>query len=127
MDKKNVCIEYLLKNASIPVLWTSIGTPLGLSEWFADGVTLEGESYTFVWEGHEQTARLIDSKVNSFVRFQWEEDEGTEAHFEIRIVKEAITGQLSLLVIDYVPEDEREDLILLWNKQIEQLKRKTGI
>ncbi len=127
MIKKNLCIEYLLKNASIPVLWTSIGTPLGLSEWFADGVTVEGDEYTFVWEGHEQTARLIEKKVNSFIRFQWLEDEGTEAHFEIRIVKEAITRQLSLLIIDYVPEDEREDLILLWNKQIEMLKRKTGI
>lgn len=127
MSKKNLCIEYLLKNASIPVLWTSIGTPLGLSEWFADGVTVEGEEYTFVWEGNEQTARLLEKKVNSFIRFQWLEDEGTDAHFEIRIVKEAITGQLSLLVIDYVPEDEREDLILLWNKQIEVLKRKTGI
>lgn len=127
MSKKNLCIEYMLKNASIPVLWTSIGTPLGLAEWFADGVTVEGDEYTFVWEGNELTARLIDKKVNNFIRFQWLEDEGTEAHFEIRIVKEAITRQLSLLVIDYVPEDEREDLILLWNKQIEVLKRKTGI
>ncbi len=127
MSKKNLCIEYMLKNASIPVLWTSIGTPLGLAEWFADGVTVEGDEYTFVWEGNEQTARLLDKKVNNFIRFQWLEDEGTEAHFEIRIVREAITGQLSLLVIDYVPEDEREDLILLWNKQIEVLKRKTGI
>lgn len=127
MSKKNLCIEYLLKNASIPVLWTSIGTPLGLSEWFADGVTVVGDEFTFIWEGNELTARLIDSKINSFIRFQWVEDEGTEAHFEIRIVKEAITGQLSLLVIDYAPEEEREDLILLWNKQIEALKRKTGI
>jgi hypothetical protein len=127
MSKKNLCIEYMLKNASIPVLWTSIGTPLGLAEWFADGVTVEGDEYTFVWEGNEQTARLLDKKVNNFIRFQWLEDEGTDAHFEIRIVREAITGQLSLLVIDYVPEDEREDLILLWNKQIEVLKRKTGI
>ena len=127
MSKKNLCIEYLLKNASIPVLWTSIGTPLGLSEWFADGVTVVGDEFTFIWEGNEQTARLIDSKVNSFIRFQCIEDEGTEAHFEIRIVREAITGQLTLLVMDYVPEDEREDLILLWNKQIEALKRKTGI
>lgn len=127
MSKKSLCIEYLLKNASIPVLWTSIGTALGLSEWFADAVTVDGEIFTFVWEGHEQTARLIDKKVNSFIRFQWLEDEGTDAHFEIRIVKEAITRQLSLLVTDYVPESEREDLILLWNKQIEMLKRKTGI
>ncbi len=127
MSKKNLCIEYLLKNASIPLLWTSIGTPLGLAEWFADGVTVEGENYTFNWEGVEQTARLIDKKANSFIRFQWIEDEGTEDHFEIRIVKEAITRQLSLLVTDYVVESDREDLILLWNKQIEVLRRKSGI
>lgn len=127
MSKKNLCIEYLLKRASIPVLWKSIGTPLGLSEWFADGVTVEGDNYTFIWDGNKQIAKLLDLKVNSFIRFQWLEDEETDAHFEIRIVKEAITGQLSLLIIDYVAEEDREDLILLWNKQVEALKRKSGI
>jgi len=127
MLKKNLCIEYLLKNASVPLLWTSIGTAPGLSEWFADSVSVSGDEFTFSWDGNSQTAKLLESKVNAFIRFQWLDDEGTDAHFEFRIVKEAITGQLSLLVIDYVAEDEREDLILLWNKQIELLKRKTGI
>lgn len=127
MKKEIIHIEYPLNNASIPALWTSIGTPLGLSEWFADGVTVEGTEYTFIWDKSEQTAKLIQSKTNNYIRFQWIEDEGTDAYFEMKITKESITNELTLTVSDFVYKDEREDTILLWNKQINELKRKTGI
>ena len=58
MKKKKINIEYPLSNASLSVLWNSVGTPLGLSEWFADGVTVDGDEYTFCWEQYEQTAIL---------------------------------------------------------------------
>lgn len=127
MSKERICLEYPIKNAPLPVLWTSIGTPLGLMEWFADGVTIIGDEYTFVWEKYEQTAKLLPSKVNSFIRFQWLEDTDTEAYFEIRIERQSISGQLSLLITDYVYPDEKDDIHLLWNKHIETLRRKIGI
>jgi hypothetical protein len=127
MSKVCICIEYPIKKAPLPVLWTSIGTPLGLSEWFAEGVTIVGDEYTFMWDGYEQTAKLLPSKVNSFIRFQWIEDEGTDAYFEIRIEKQAISGQLSFLITDYVQADEKEEILMLWNKHIETLRRKIGI
>ena len=46
MSKSLYTIEYLLNNVSPAVLWNSIGNPLGLSEWFADGVTVNGNEYT---------------------------------------------------------------------------------
>mgnify|MGYP003618950113 CR=1 FL=1 len=50
MSKIGFSIEYPCKCASVSVLWNSIGTAPGLSEWFADDVSASGENYCFVWE-----------------------------------------------------------------------------
>lgn len=127
MRKELFTIEYPLNNASLAVLWSSIGTPLGLSEWFADGVTVKGNEYTFSWEKYEQTAYFQQSKQNSFIRFQWEEDANTDFYFELKIMIESITGDLTLVITDFCDAAEREDVELLWNKQIQELRRKTGM
>lgn len=127
MSKEMIHIEYPVKNASVSVLWTSIGTPLGLSEWFAEGVTVAADEFTFLWDDSEQTARLIQSKINKFIRFQWLEDEGSDAYFEIKVAKQSISGELSLIITDYVNKDEKNDAILLWNKQLDDMCRKNGI
>lgn len=127
MSKTEFKLEYPIKSAPLSVLWTSIGTPLGLSEWFADEVSVSENNYTFVWENHKQTASLVLAKINKQIRFQWSEDYGTEAYFEIEIAREAITGHLSLVVTDFADADEKDDMILLWNKQIETLCRRIGI
>jgi hypothetical protein len=127
MKKKAINIEYPLKSASASVLWSSISTPLGLTEWFSDGVTVNEQEYTFTWEKYDQTAYLIQSKPNTSIRFQWEDDLDTDYYFEIKIVSLELTGDLALVVTDFAEPGETEDLILLWNKQIEVLRRKTGI
>ena len=127
MEKTKFKIEYQLKSASINVLWNSIGTPLGLAEWFADGVTVNENEYTFSWEQYEQTAFFIESKTNYNIQFQWEEDKETDCYFELKIGLVEITGDLTLIVTDFAEPSEIEDLTLLWNKQIEVLRRKTGI
>jgi len=127
MKKEKFEIEYVLNNASVPVLWNAIGTPLGLSEWFADVITVDGNQYTFTWEKNDQEAILQSQKHQSFIRFQWVEDEGLETYFELKIAVNPITGDLSLFVTDFAEPKEKEDSILLWNQQIEQMKRKNGL
>jgi len=127
MQKTKFNIEYQLRSASINILWNSIRTPLGLSEWFADGVTVNNTEFVFSWEGHEQTAFLVHTKTNSSVRFQWEEDLDSEYYFEIKIIMLEVTGNLALVITDFAEPDETEDMTMLWNKQIEVLRRKTGI
>lgn len=127
MKKKEFNIEYQLKSASLNVLWKSISSPLGLTEWFADGVTVKKKEYTFTWNENEQTAILIQSKPNAFVRFQWEEDVDTDYYFELKITTLQVTGDLALIITDFAEPGEEEDLSLLWNKQVEVLRRKTGI
>jgi len=127
MKKIKFNVEYQLKTASINVLWNSIATPLGLAEWFADGVTVKGNEYIFSWDKNEQTAYLIESKPNVSISFQWEEDMDSDYFFELRIEVQEVTGDLTLTITDFAEVKETEDLTLLWNKQIEVLRRKTGI
>jgi uncharacterized protein YndB with AHSA1/START domain len=127
MKKTKFNIEYQLRSASINILWNSISKPLGLAEWFADGVTVNDNEFTFSWDGNEQMAILLQKKTNSSVRFQWEEDIDTESYFELKIASMEVTGNLALVVTDFAEPDEKDDLIMLWNKQIETLRLKTGI
>ncbi len=127
MKRTEFKIEYQLKTASINILWNSIGTPLGLAEWFADGVTVKDDEYIFSWDKNEQTAFLIECKVNVSIRFQWEEDKGTDFYFELKIVALEVTGDLALIITDFAEPGDKEDSIMLWDKQIETLRRKTGM
>ncbi|HET7733637.1 MAG TPA: START-like domain-containing protein [Paludibacter sp.] len=127
MKRKKFNIEYPLKTASVNILWNSISSPLGLTEWFADGVTVKGNEYTFSWDQNEQTAFLTHVKPNESVRFQWEEDIDSDVYFELKITVLEVTGELALTITDFAEPGDKEDLIILWNKQIEVLRRKTGI
>jgi len=127
MKKTKFKIEYQLKMASVNVLWNSISNPLGLAEWFADGVTVKENEYTFTWEKYDQTAYLIHLKPNDNVRFQWDEDVNTDYYFELKIKVLEVTGELALIITDFAESGEKDDLTLLWNKQVEVLRRKSGI
>jgi hypothetical protein len=127
MKKEKFNIEYQLKTASVNVLWNSISTSLGLAEWFADNVKEKDNKFTFTWEKHEQLAFLQSKKVNSYVKFQWEEDLNSDYYFELKIVSLEISGDLALVVTDFADTSDKDDLVLLWNKQIQELRRKTGI
>lgn len=127
MKKKKFTIEYPLKKGSVNILWSSISSPLGLAEWFADVVSVNNNEYTFCWEKHEQTAFLLDIKPTKSIRFQWEEDTETCHYFEMEIHLPEVSGEPALVVTDFAEPSEKDDLILLWNKQIDDLRRKTGI
>lgn|ERR1035437_9953917 len=127
MKKTKFNIEYPLRSASLNILWNSISTPLGLAEWFADGVTVKGTEFTFSWDGHEQTGFMVHTKTNNSIRFQWEEDIDSEFYFEFKIAMLEVTGNLALIITDFAEPNDTDDSILLWNKQVEVLRRKTGI
>ena len=108
------------------MLYNYISNPSGLSEWFADNVNSRGEKYTFIWDGDEQSAFLVKSKQDTYVRFQWEDDEDTKYFFELNIVEDDLTGDVSLMITDFADSDEIEEAKLLWESQIEDLKKILG-
>ncbi|HOK36337.1 MAG TPA: START-like domain-containing protein [Paludibacteraceae bacterium] len=127
MAKNMLQLEYPLKSASISLLWNKIGTPLGLSEWFANEVIVNDNKYLFKWDNYEETAYLLDIKPLMKIRFQWEDEIENNTYFELKIETNEITGEVALVITDFTDNIEEEDVILLWDKQIDELKRKIGM
>jgi uncharacterized protein YndB with AHSA1/START domain len=120
-------LEYTL-NCSPKVLFSRLSTPEGLGEWFAENVNVEGDVFTFFWQGSESKARLSALKENKMVRFEWMNLEDEEENFfEFKIHMDELTSDLALIITDFADADEKEDSIYLWDSQINDLKRVLGI
>ena len=67
-------------------------------------------------------ADLINSRQNTYVRFHWlDEEPGT--YFEIRIIRNELTGNYSLSITDFTTSDEEEDIHSLWDTSIDAIHR----
>jgi len=120
-------IEYPIKT-SISILYRRLSTPSGLEEWFADSVNIKDGILIFSWEGSEQDAKVLKKKNDEFIQYQWLDDEDTERYFEFAIQVDEMTKDISLIITDFAEdEEEKEEGLLLWNTQIDNLKQAIGI
>jgi uncharacterized protein YndB with AHSA1/START domain len=118
-------LEYILK-VSPKLLYNRLSTASGLAEWFADDVCIKDNIFTFMWEGSEEKAELISRKQLSSVKFKWLDRED-DAFFEFRIENHELSNEITLYITDFVDEDEKEEAIILWEAQINNLKNILGI
>lgn len=123
--KTKIQLEFPI-NCSPSVLYNRLSTASGLTEWFADDVHVKGKRYTFIWKGSAQVAEMVQNKDSRLVRYKWEEDDDEDAFFEFTINKEELTGDVSLIITDFVEDGEEEETIDLWNSQIADLRRVLG-
>ena len=128
MELKVKCELEFPIHASPQMLFQYISSASGLSEWFADNVNSRGIIFSFFWDGSEEKAELISSKSNSFVKFRWLDDseDQDKCFFQIKIVVDEITKDVSLMVTDFAYEDEVEETKMLWDNQISDLKQVLG-
>jgi hypothetical protein len=114
--------------SSASLLWPYISTPSGLSEWFADNVNSRGEFYTFIWDDSQEMARVSSKKSFEKIKFRWvdEYSKDTDYYFEIRILEDEITKDVSLMIVDFAEEDEIEESQKLWENQVSELKHVIG-
>ncbi len=115
-------------NSSPQLLYQYISTPSGLSEWFADNVNSRGEFFTFIWDDSEENARLTSKKTGEKVKFRWidENKKDTDYFFELKILEDEITKDVSLMVVDFALPEELDESRLLWENQISDLKHVIG-
>ncbi|MEC4005521.1 START-like domain-containing protein [Flavobacterium sp. SUN052] len=115
-------------NSSPQLLYQYISTPSGLQEWFADIVNSRGEFFTFEWNDTEENARLASKKTGEKVKFKWIDDDkkDTEYYFELRILEDEITKDVSLMVVDFAEQDELDESKQLWENQVSDLKHVIG-
>tara|TARA_B110000977_G_scaffold133404_1_gene169920 strand:+ start:174 stop:557 length:384 start_codon:yes stop_codon:yes gene_type:complete len=124
-SKNKFQMEFPIRS-SLRILYNQISSPDGLSEWFADNVNLRGKIYTFFWDGDEQEAELLNKKNNQGIKFRWL-DEPDDTYFELKIEVDDITQDISLMVTDFAEDEEdKEEVKLLWEKQIEKLRQSIG-
>ena len=124
-DKIKIDLEFPI-HASPQLLYQYISTPSGLSEWFADNVNSRGELFRFIWDDSEEQAKLLSKKNGERVKFKWQNGEDDVAYFEIRIQVDDITKDVSLMVTDFADEDEVDEVKMLWENQISDLKQVLG-
>ena len=123
-DKIKFEIEFVIQS-SPQLLYQYLATPSGLSEWFSDNVNSRGEMFTFIWDGSEEKAKLLKRKSNEFVKFAWEENED-DSYFELKIIVDEITKDVSLFITDFAEEDELDEAKMLWENQVSDLKQVLG-
>ncbi|MDR2130016.1 MAG: SRPBCC domain-containing protein [Odoribacteraceae bacterium] len=122
--RKRIELEYIF-SSSVNVLFSRLSTPMGLAEWFADDVKYKDNTFIFMWDGVASRAELVELKRNLSIKFRWENADDDE-YFEFFLRLEPLTSELALIITDFVDEEEEEDTVKLWNKQIEMLHRTIG-
>ncbi len=123
-DKIKFELEFVIQS-SPQLLFQYLSTPSGLSEWFADNVNSRGELFNFIWDGSEEEAKLLKRKSDEFIRFAWEDSEDG-VYFEMKIIVDEITSDVSLFITDFAEEDEVDEAKMLWENQVSSLKQVLG-
>ncbi|MCC8425346.1 START-like domain-containing protein [Mucilaginibacter sp. UR6-11] len=118
-EKKKFNIEYEIKS-SPRILYTFLNEPNGLTQWFADDVSVRDQVYTFTWDGEQQKAKLIAIKENKLVRFKWDDDE-PQCYFEMEIIQDELTNDVALSITDFATEETIGERKLIWDNQIQYL------
>jgi uncharacterized protein YndB with AHSA1/START domain len=118
-EKKKINIEYEIKS-SPRILYGFLSEPNGLTQWFADDVSVKDQVYTFTWDGEQQKAKLLHLKENKLVRFSWIDDD-PQYYFEMEILQDELTNDVALSITDFATEDTIGERKLIWNNQVEYL------
>ncbi|MDQ3073314.1 MAG: START-like domain-containing protein [Bacteroidota bacterium] len=115
--------EYPL-NSSPSFLYSYLTTPSGLSDWFAEDVNVNGDVFTFKWEGSEEKAKLVTKRMNKYVKFQWLDR--PDEYFSFEIAQDELTGDVALVVTDFEEEEEVAAAHMIYQASIDKLRGTIG-
>lgn len=127
MPKEKFIGEYPI-NASKKMLYPYFSTASGLAQWFAEDVNInEDKSFTFMWDGDENRAKMVSARTNSHVRFEFvdEEDPEDPPYLEFKVDMNELTQEVFVRITDYsdMEADEAEEL---YESLIQELKEIVG-
>ncbi len=114
-------------HCSANTLYNYISSPSGLSSWFADDVTVHGSNYVFRWDdGEVQEAELVKNINRKHVKFRWIDGPNMNENLEFIIHKDEVTDDLALIVCDCGIEENLDELEMMWENQVQNLKKQIG-
>ena len=120
-------LQYPLQGNTRNIVWNFIGTIGGLEAWMADRITEKDGVYTFLW-GKDETrkAELLGCREGVYIRFHWL-DEAPKTYFELRINVSELTKAHVLEITEIARYEEEEELVQMWESQLEELRRVAGL
>ncbi|MBT8219752.1 MAG: activator of HSP90 ATPase 1 family protein [Bacteroidia bacterium] len=124
MNRVKVEMEYLFR-ASPTILYKFFTTPATLVRWFCDEVDIEKDVFTFVWEGSEEKAGLIDDFEDEKLVWEWEEGEANE-FWEVKFDVSPVTGETIMTITEFCDDIDEEDTRQLWDSLVKRLRQETG-
>jgi len=124
MERVSLTQEYIFK-ASPTILYKFFTTPSCLIRWFCNEVDINGDTFTFIWNGSEEVANMISNEEDELIRFEWEDGEDGE-YLEFKIERSPVTGETILHITDFCDDDEVDDQKQYWNNLMDQLQKETG-
>jgi len=127
MSKFQFVGEYEFK-ASRKMLFNYLSTASGLAQWFADDVNInEDKTFTIIWDGEENLARMVSHRLNSQVRFDFiSEGDDDPNYVEFRIDVNELTEAVFIRVTDYSEMDDELELTDLWDHLMADLREIVG-
>lgn len=126
MERVKLDLEFVIKS-SPTILFQYLSTPSGLVEWFCDDVNIKGsKSYIFLWDGEENPAELVKKVNGKLVKFKLLDNPADE-YFQFEVTKDELTGDIGLLITDFVDADEVEDMNMIWESQVSDLRHALGL
>jgi len=130
MSKHKFTTEFEI-NASKKMLYPYLYSPSGLSQWFADDVTInEDKVYNIVWDGEDHRAKVVSHRTNSFVKFEFIPGKGEEeverSYVELKLEMNEITQTVFLRITDCSDNEDDEELQDIWESMVNGLKETVG-
>ena len=124
MNRTQINLEFIFK-ASPTILYKFLTTPTCLIRWFCEEVDNNGDVFTFVWNGAEEVATLVDDIEDERVRYVWEEADAGE-YLEFRMYKSNVTNETILEITDYCDSHEVKQQHAYWNSLMDEMRRAVG-
>lgn len=125
MERVKFTSEFLFRS-SPEIMYKFLTTPDCLARWFCDEVAIQDDVYTFIWNGAEETAQLIEGKEGELLRYAWDDAESDEEFLEFKFSISPVTSETIVLITDFCDEDEVDDQIALWETQMKRLRSAMG-
>lgn len=122
-EKIKVQLEYMI-NSSPRILYPYLIEPNELTQWFADDVNYHDGIYEFIWDNESHRAKVAVFKENKCVKYKWLDDE--PHFFELEIVQDELTNDVSLAITDFVKEEDLEERKKIWDNSISYLQSVIG-
>jgi len=119
-------------NTSRRIIYPYLSTASGLSQWFADDVTIdEDKVYNFIYDGEDHFAKAVIMRNNHNVKFEFFVPEGPDqdkekAYLEFRLDENELTQTFFLRVIEYSDVYNEEEQLSIWEGLISTLKEIIG-